>query len=61
MSEVKETKVTETGTTTVSKEEYEAVKAELAKAKEAYSDLVAAFNKLLQEYNELHVALLLKK
>ena len=34
---------------------------ELAKVKEAYETLATAFNKLLQEYNEMHVAMLLKK
>lgn len=30
-------------------------KAELEKAQQAYAELAAAFNKLLQEYNDLHV------
>lgn len=46
---------------TVSKEEHDKVVEELAKSQEAYGTLVNAFNKLLQEYNEQHVALLLKK
>ena len=30
-------------------------KAELEKVQQAYTELAAAFNKLLQEYNDLHV------
>ena len=48
-------------TKTVSVEEHEATVKELEEAKKAYSNLANAFNKLLKEYNEMHVAMLFKE
>ena len=46
---------------TISREEYDAVVAELDKLKESYNNLVAAFNKLMQEYNDMHLTNLFRK
>ena len=63
-----ETKKTEADEATVSAKVHDEVVAELAKTKEeltkckeSYETVVTVFNKLLQEYNEMHVAMLLKK
>ena len=45
----------------ITAEQHEAVLKELAECKAAYDDLANAFNKLLKDYNDLHVASLFKK
>ena len=52
----KEVKETAAPTPTV-----EELTAENEQVKKAYAELAEAFNKLLKEYNDLHVTLLFKK
>lgn len=41
--------------------ELETTKKALAEAQKSNADLIEAFNRLLKEYNDMHVALLFKK
>ena len=51
----------ETEAKVYTEEQYKAVADDLAKCKAAYDELVSAFNRLLKEYNDLHVATLFSK